>query len=128
MKIVIAFLAFVVIVAAHPQTNYSSRFDNVDVDEILKSDRLFNNYFKCLMDTGRCTPDGSELRRVLPDALESSCSKCSEKQRESSEKILQFISKSKKPQWEELKAKYDPDQKFVTKYREEAKARGIIIE
>jgi hypothetical protein len=49
--------------------NYTGRFDNVDVDQILKSDRLFSNYYKCLMDKGRCTPDGQELKRIQPGAL-----------------------------------------------------------
>lgn len=129
MKIIIALFAFVVIAAARPQdTKYTTKFDNVDVDEILKSDRLFNNYYKCLMDTGRCTPDGSELKRVLPDALENGCSKCSVKQREGSDKILRYISKAKKSQWTALKAKYDPTNKYITKYRAEAKSRGIDIE
>ena len=55
---------------------YTTKYDGVNLDEILKSDRLFNNYYKCLMDTGRCTPDGNELKRTLPDALKTDCSKC----------------------------------------------------
>lgn len=49
--------------------NYTTRYDNVDVGQILKSDRLFSNYYKCLMDEGRCTPDGQELKRIQPGAL-----------------------------------------------------------
>lgn len=41
---------------------YTSKYDNVDIDEILHSDRLLSNYMKCLLDTGRCTPEGQELR------------------------------------------------------------------
>lgn len=55
---------------------YTTKYDGVNLDEILKSDRLLNNYFKCLMETGKCTPDGNELKRTLPDALKTECSKC----------------------------------------------------
>lgn len=58
------------------QEKYTTKYDGVNLEEILKSDRLFNNYYKCLMDTGRCTPDGNELKRTLPDALKTDCSKC----------------------------------------------------
>ena len=55
---------------------YTTKYDGVNLEEILKSDRLLNNYFKCLMETGKCTPDGNELKRTLPDALKTDCAKC----------------------------------------------------
>lgn len=78
MKFFLAsFFALVVVLGAVlAQDTYTSRFDNIDLEEILKSDRLFNNYFKCLMEKGKCTPDASELKRLLPDALATNCSKC----------------------------------------------------
>jgi hypothetical protein len=52
---------------------YTTKYDNIDLDEILASDRLVDNYFKCIMEQGKCTPDGTELRceyktfcRLLP--------------------------------------------------------------
>jgi hypothetical protein len=44
---------------------YTTRYDNINVDEILASDRLVDNYVKCLLDKGRCTPDGAELKCKL---------------------------------------------------------------
>jgi hypothetical protein len=41
---------------------YTTKYDNINLDEILESDRLLDNYLKCLLDTGRCTPDGAELK------------------------------------------------------------------
>nr|BAI82449.1 chemosensory protein 1 [Delia antiqua] len=126
-------LLFAVVVAAFMATivladdKYTTKFDNIDVDEILKSDRLFNNYYKCLTDEGKCTPDGRELKKNLPDALQTECSKCSAKQKESSEKILNFIVENKPEEWKVLQAKYDPEGVYITKYREEAKKRGIKV-
>ena len=45
------------------QDKYTTRYDGIDLDQILKSERLFQNYYNCLMDTGKCTPDGRELKR-----------------------------------------------------------------
>jgi hypothetical protein len=38
------------------------RWDYINVDEILRSERLINNYVKCLLEKGPCTPDGAELK------------------------------------------------------------------
>jgi hypothetical protein len=41
---------------------YTTKYDNINIDEILASDRLVENYVKCLLDKGRCSPEGSELK------------------------------------------------------------------
>ena len=41
---------------------YTTKYDNVNLDEILASDRLIDNYFNCIMGRGKCTPDGTELK------------------------------------------------------------------
>lgn len=41
---------------------YTTKYDNVDLDTILTSDRLLKNYVNCLLDKGSCTPDGKELK------------------------------------------------------------------
>lgn len=41
---------------------YETKFDNVDVEDLLKNDRLLKNYVKCLEYEGPCTPDGKMLR------------------------------------------------------------------
>ena len=38
------------------------RWDYINVDEILRSERLINNYVKCLLEKGPCTADGAELK------------------------------------------------------------------
>ncbi|XP_058818152.1 ejaculatory bulb-specific protein 3-like [Topomyia yanbarensis] len=111
MKFVIVALALVVLVAAQDD-KYTTKYDNIDVDEILNSDRLFNNYFKCLMDEGSCTPEGNELKRVLPEALENKCAKCSDKQKEMSSKVFKNLQANRPEQWALLKGKYDPEGKY----------------
>ena len=124
--LVVVFAVFA-IVAARPEDKYTNKYDNVDLDEILKSDRLFNNYFKCLMDKGKCTPDGSELKRVLPEALKTGCAKCSEKQRDGTTRVIKFLSESRPEQWKSLQDKYDPEHIYQQKFQPEAEKHGIKI-
>nr|AIX97074.1 chemosensory protein 6 [Dastarcus helophoroides] len=95
---------------------YTTAFDNVNVEEILSSERLLNNYFKCMMDRGSCPPDAAELKRNLPDALQTDCSKCSEKQKEVSKQIVKFLIEKKPNMWKELQEKYDPEQVYIKKF------------
>lgn len=123
--LIVATFALVAMVAA--QDKYTTKYDGVDLDEILKSDRLFNNYYKCLMEQGRCTPDGNELKRVLPDALKTNCAKCSEKQKNGSNKVVNYLIDNRPDQWKNLQQKYDPENIYVNKYRDEAKKVGIKL-
>lgn len=86
----VAVLSVVVGIVSCEQT-YDVKYDNVDVDEILKSDRLLSNYIHCLMEEGPCTEDGRDLKDTLPDAISTDCSQCTEKQREGSNKIMHFM-------------------------------------
>lgn len=58
--IVIVICAVVAVTWA--QNRYTTKYDNVNVDTILENDRVLNNYIKCLMEEGPCTPEGRELK------------------------------------------------------------------
>ncbi|XP_052896117.1 ejaculatory bulb-specific protein 3-like [Anopheles moucheti] len=127
MKLFVA-IAFALLAIVAAQEQYTTKYDGIDLDEILKSDRLFNNYFKCLMDEGRCTPDGNELKKILPEALQTNCAKCSEKQRSGAIKVINYVIENRKEQWDALQKKYDPENLYIEKYREEAVKEGIKLE
>nr|WJJ63296.1 chemosensory protein 11 [Pachyrhinus yasumatsui] len=110
-----------------PKESYTSKFDNIDVDEILHSERLLKNYMNCLLDKGRCTPDGKELKDNLPDAMENGCSKCSEYQNNTGQKVLKFLVEKKRDYYDQLEAKYDPEGKYRNKYQDDLKEAGIKL-
>lgn len=41
---------------------YDTKFDNIDINDVLKNDRLLKNYVNCLQNEGPCTPDGKMLK------------------------------------------------------------------
>ncbi|ALC42649.1 PebIII [Drosophila busckii] len=112
---------------AAAEEKYTTKYDNIDVDEILKSDRLFKNYLNCLLETGKCTPEAKELKKSLPDALKTECSKCSEKQKQNTDKVIRFIHDNKPEEWKQLQAKYDPEEVYSKRYRDTAANAGIKI-
>ncbi|KAL1130946.1 hypothetical protein AAG570_012187 [Ranatra chinensis] len=117
-------LVAVAAAAAAPQAKYTTKYDNIDIDEILNNERLYKKYFDCLKG-GKCTPDGKELREILPDALATGCSKCSEAQRKGSEKVIKFLVEKKPADFAVLEKTYDPSGTFRAKYQADAKKLGI---
>nr|CAD7403506.1 unnamed protein product [Timema cristinae] len=92
-KMCVLSLCFIVVFLGLTQSKekYTTKYDNVDLDEILNNDRLLNGYVKCLMDDGPCTADAKELKANIPDALTNGCSKCIDVQREGTKKVIRHL-------------------------------------
>ncbi|XP_030749781.1 ejaculatory bulb-specific protein 3-like [Sitophilus oryzae] len=97
---------------------YTTKYDNVDILEVLNNERLLKNYVNCLLDQGPCTSDGMELKQNMPDAITSGCSKCSEKQKEKSEIMIAYLIDNKPDYWTPLQEKYDPTGDYRKHYLE----------
>lgn len=119
---------------------YETKYDNIDLNELLKNDRLRKNYVKCLLNEGPCTPDALELKsnqkfRILfdniesiklfkhffsvdslPDAIATNCSKCTEKQKNGSEKVTHYLIDNQPEEWDQLAAIYDKDGEYKRNY------------
>nr|AVI04873.1 putative chemosensory protein 1 [Anthonomus grandis] len=97
-------------------TTYTTKYDNIDIDTILASNRLLRNYVNCLLDKGPCTSEGKELKKYLPDAIASECSKCSPAQKKIAGKVLSSLLLKHRDDWNKLTTKYDPEGKLQKKY------------
>lgn len=62
-KIFVGLLLCLTVASLAKEVKYTTKYDGINLDEILASDRLLGNYLKCLNDEGKCTPDGAELKR-----------------------------------------------------------------
>lgn len=70
MKIVVFLFVILAVVYAKPADHYTTKYDNVDTESILKNDRLLRTYVDCLKGTKKCTKDGEELKRKFPNYLQ----------------------------------------------------------
>ncbi|XP_029178429.1 uncharacterized protein LOC114946168 [Nylanderia fulva] len=109
-------LSFIVVLADEVQ--YTTKYDNIDVDAVINSDRLLNGYVGCLLDRTPCTPDAAELKKNLPDALEHDCAGCSEIQKNAADKISHHLIDNKPDDWKLLEDKYDPTGAYRRRYLE----------
>lgn len=60
--VVISFLAIVALAVADGGGQYTDKYDNINLDEILDNRRVLVTYIKCALDLARCSPDGKELK------------------------------------------------------------------
>ncbi|XP_063238330.1 allergen Tha p 1-like [Bacillus rossius redtenbacheri] len=98
---------------------YSTKYDDVDLKEILANKRLLDSYANCILDKGPCTADGSLLREAIPDALTNGCAKCSDKQKEGAKTVIKDVRDKHPALWQEMKTKYDPSGLYESKYQKE---------
>nr|AOG12885.1 chemosensory protein [Eogystia hippophaecolus] len=117
--IVICLLALVGITLSNPIETYTDRFDHIDLDEILDNRRLLIPYIKCMLDQGKCSPDGKEIKKNVVEALEHDCHKCTPTQKKGTKKIIRHLINKENDYWIELSHKYDPDRHFVGRYENE---------
>ncbi|XP_044756932.1 ejaculatory bulb-specific protein 3-like [Coccinella septempunctata] len=127
-------MIFILLVAVSAAINvvncedvYSSKFDNIDVDAIMKNERLLQNHMNCLIDGKACTPEAEELRKHIPEIMETCCAKCSDKQKEGAKKMTEFLKEHKPELVKKILDKYDPDRKYIEKCTEQLKAGGFDL-
>ncbi|XP_050352524.1 ejaculatory bulb-specific protein 3-like [Nymphalis io] len=121
MKLILV-LAFVAVVAARPDDDFS-RYDNFDIDELISNKRLLKSYMECFIETGKCTPEGTDMKKWIPQSVEDSCSKCSQKQKILVAKVVLAIKGDYPDGWVKLNQLYNPEGKhdktlneFIEKY------------
>ncbi|XP_047524118.1 allergen Tha p 1-like [Pieris napi] len=108
MKLLIL-LVVVAVATARPDEQYSSRYDDFDVDQLKENPRLMNAYIMCFLGEGKCTPEGNEISTWIPDAINNTCKNCSDKQKVLVAKMIKTMMDDHAEGWEKLKNKYDPE-------------------
>ncbi|KAK5647406.1 hypothetical protein RI129_002298 [Pyrocoelia pectoralis] len=92
---------------------YTTRYDSIDFKEVLANDRLILLHLHCLLKEGPCPPLGRLLKEILPEAVATSCKKCSNVQK-SLVRMSSRVLKERFPEyWEKLSNKYDPERKYL---------------
>ncbi|CAH0713265.1 unnamed protein product, partial [Brenthis ino] len=116
MKLLIIF-ALVTFAAARPDDDYS-RYDGFDVDELIGNLRLLKNYAHCFLEKGKCTPEGNDFKKWIPDAVQTKCGKCSEKQKTLIAKVMNSITEKLPEEWTELNKLHNPEGKHDAPLKE----------
>ncbi|XP_049817280.1 ejaculatory bulb-specific protein 3 isoform X2 [Aethina tumida] len=120
-SIILVAIIPLVLCALPQERKYTTKYDDIDLDEIIQNERILKKYIDCLLDRGKCTRDGMILKKHMQDAIETDCIKCSKKQKEGSEYIIRYLIDNKPHYWSSLEEKYDPTESYRRKYLESRK-------
>uniref|UniRef100_A0A1Y1JYC0 Chemosensory protein 5 n=1 Tax=Photinus pyralis TaxID=7054 RepID=A0A1Y1JYC0_PHOPY len=99
-----------------PGGYYQTKYDALDVEEILNNKRLVIHYVNCLLDRGACPPQGADLKQILPEALETNCLRCTEKQKEIIVRTVRRLRAEYPILWSELVSEYDPNGEYFVRF------------
>ncbi|CAB3234961.1 unnamed protein product [Arctia plantaginis] len=95
---------------------YTDQYDDINVGEILENKKLLVPYIKCVLDQGRCVPEGKELKAHIKDALQNGCAKCTDKQRKMARKVVKHLKEKEQDYYKQMVSKYDPEDKYKSTY------------
>ncbi|KAG7301524.1 hypothetical protein JYU34_014490 [Plutella xylostella] len=101
-------LAAVAAAAAAPADTYDAKYDSFNAHELVQNQRLLKSYGKCFLSKGPCTAEGSDFKRVIPEALKTTCGKCTRKQRELVRVVVKGFQEQLPQVWTEIVSKEDP--------------------
>ncbi|KAM0732083.1 Allergen Tha p 1 [Formica fusca] len=91
---------------------YSDRYDSVDYVAVLSNPKMRQQYYKCFMDLAPCkTADAKFFKGIIGEAFLTKCKKCTEKQKQLLDFMVDWYSTNKPTDLQDLIAKSIEDLK-----------------
>ncbi|XP_050465055.1 ejaculatory bulb-specific protein 3-like [Cataglyphis hispanica] len=113
---IVAIIGFALICAFAEEDKYDDKYDNIDIIEILLNDKRRSEYYNCFMETGPCvTEEEKYFNSHISEAIQTQCSKCTEKQKFMLEVVMNWYKKNQPEKWNQLFEKTAEDIKNALK-------------
>lgn len=79
---------------------YASKYDDIDIGEVLNNPRLRNQYVGCIMSTAPCVTGSARfLKDHFAEAFVTKCKRCTERQLIIFDKIAEWFTKYDLKTW-----------------------------
>ncbi|XP_013162731.1 PREDICTED: ejaculatory bulb-specific protein 3-like [Papilio xuthus] len=114
------------VVATSFAAQYTDKYDDINLKEIVENKRILLSYANCVLEKGKCSPEGKVLKDHIKDAIETGCKKCTDAQRTGTETMIRHLIKYEPDIWNELATKYDSTGEWRKTYEDEARKYGIL--
>ncbi|XP_076242801.1 ejaculatory bulb-specific protein 3-like [Calliopsis andreniformis] len=99
----LVFVLLQILVVVLAEEKYSSKYDDINVDNILANSRLRNQYVNCYLGTSTCvTADARYFKGIFPEAFVTKCRKCTQKQEEFFSKITIWFTEHEPDTWRRI--------------------------
>ncbi|XP_014365772.2 allergen Tha p 1-like [Papilio machaon] len=124
MTFKVVMLCFVATVFA---AQYTDTYENINFKEIVENKRILLSYANCVLEKGKCSPEGKVLKENIKDAIDTGCEKCTDAQKDGIAVMIRNLIKNEPDLWNELAAKYDSTGKWRKAYEDKARKLSIIV-
>nr|AIX97839.1 chemosensory protein [Cnaphalocrocis medinalis] len=111
--LVVLSMVFAVAVA----DTYKTTHDSIDVEAVVTNPDSLKAFTGCFLDTGACNEVAASFKKVLPEATEQACAKCTPAQKHMLRRYLEEVKKTSPEDFAALNKKYDPEGKYVEALR-----------
>ncbi|XP_070155024.1 ejaculatory bulb-specific protein 3-like [Polyergus mexicanus] len=96
----IAIIGIALMCVLAKEDKYDDKYDNIDILEILNNNKLRKQYYNCFMGITPCiTADSKFFNKIIGEALQTQCRKCTEKQKYMLEEIIDWYRKNEPESW-----------------------------
>ncbi|CAG9837573.1 unnamed protein product [Diabrotica balteata] len=113
-------VTLVVVVFGAPKTfeDNVKALRKINLNDVLKNDRIVRSYIDCVIGTKPCTPEGLAMKESWKEGLDKTCDKCEEEDKIKVKKVVKYIYLNHRDWYDELASTFDKDKKYQTKYQE----------
>ncbi|CAG5049052.1 unnamed protein product [Parnassius apollo] len=108
MKTLILLCTLAAVALAAPSDTYNPHYDSFNAQELVDNVRLLKNYGNCFLGKGPCTSEGNDFKKIIPEALRTTCGKCTPKQKELVRTVVKGFQTKLPDIWQQLVLKEDP--------------------
>ncbi|XP_045521965.1 putative odorant-binding protein A10 [Pieris brassicae] len=102
--------AFLVLAAAN---TYSPDNDNIDIESVVSNVDVLRDFINCFNDNTPCDEVKSDFKKDLPEVFETSCSKCTDKQKHIFKRFIDEAKVKLPSEYGIFLQKYDTQGKFI---------------
>ncbi|XP_022121500.1 allergen Tha p 1-like [Pieris rapae] len=120
MKIVVV-LAVVCAALASPVDYYTTADDNLDMNAVINDSGKLKAMTDCFLDRGSCDDVAMSYKKIIPDSMKDSCSRCNDAQKHLANVYLKGLLEKVPDDHEKFKNKFDPDGKYLSKFMDAIK-------
>ncbi|CAH0590219.1 unnamed protein product [Chrysodeixis includens] len=116
MKTIVVLCVFLAVAYSRPDS-YDSRYDDFDAQTLVSNVRLLKGYLNCFLNRGPCTSEGNDFKKTIPEALRTSCSKCTPKQRTLIREVVKAFQTKTPELWSDLAKQEDPTGQYKDSFQ-----------
>ncbi|XP_041972105.1 ejaculatory bulb-specific protein 3-like [Aricia agestis] len=94
--------------------------DTLNIEAVVKDVPRFRGNLLCYVDKGPCTPQNLAYKKHFMEIVNDGCRECNDRERHMYHVFLNALKEELPTEYQEFKAKYDPDGKHF-----EASAKAV---